>query len=236
MEKQGASFLFSGEVAGQRPKSQNKKSLRYVEKKSGYDGYILRPLSARLLPETLPEQFGWVDRQRLLGISGRSRTEQMALAETFGVTDYPSPAGGCLLTDVGFSRRLRDLMFVQKQFEKRELHLLKHGRHFRLDDRHKAIVGKTETDNNAIQEYYDQTSDVLIRHGSMPGPVVLVPGEAPAGVLETAALLCASYTKKIRPDAPTDITLTTPSGQETIHVTPMREDTFDRFKEQAMIH
>ena len=235
MEKQGASFLFSGEVAGQRPKSQNKKSLRYVEKKSGYDGYILRPLSARLLPETLPEQFGWVDRQRLLGISGRSRTEQMALAESFGVTDYPSPAGGCLLTDAGFSRRLRDLMFVQKQFEKRELHLLKHGRHFRLDDRHKAIVGKTEADNNLILEYHDRAVDVLIRHGSMPGPVVLVPGQAPGDVLEAAARLCAAYTKKIRPDKPTDIRLVTPSGEETIHVAPMVGDAFDQFKEQAMI-
>lgn len=235
MEKQGASFLFSGEVAGQRPKSQNKNSLRYVEKNSGYDGYILRPLSAKLLPETLPEKYGWVDREKLLGISGRSRSEQMALAERFGVTDYPSPAGGCFLTDANFSKRLLDLMFIRKQFEKRQLHLLKHGRHFRLDDRHKAIVGKTEADNNEILKYYDRTCDVLIRHGSMPGPVVLMSGEAPAGALETAARLCASYTKKTSPDEPTDITLTTPSGRETIHVTPMSGDAFAHFKEQAMI-
>ena len=235
MEKQGASFLFSGEVAGQRPKSQNKNSLRYVEKNSGYDGYILRPLSAKLLPETLVEKYGWVDRKKLCRISGRSRTEQRALAEKFGVTEYPSPAGGCLLTDTNFSKRLRDLMFVQKQFEKRELHLLKHGRHFRLDHRHKAIVGKTEADNNAIQEYYDKTSDLLIRHGSMPGPLVLVPGQAPADALEAAVRLCASYTKKISPDVPTDITLTAPSGVETIHVSPLSEDAFHRFKEQAMI-
>ena len=235
MEKQGASFLFSGEVVGQRPKSQNKNSLRYVEKHSGCDGYILRPLSAKLLPETLPEQYGWVDREKLYGISGRSRTEQIALAERFGVTDYPSPAGGCLLTDINFSKRLRDLMFVQKRFETREISLLKHGRHFRLDDRYKAIVGKTEADNNAILTCYDSTSDVLIRHGSMPGPVVLVPGEAPAGVLETAARLCAAYTKKIRPDGPADIKLVAPSGVETIHVTPMSGDAFARFKEQTMI-
>ncbi|MCF8044945.1 MAG: hypothetical protein K9J83_03710, partial [Desulfarculaceae bacterium] len=235
MEKHCASFLFSGEVVGQRPMSQKKNSLRYVEKNSGYDGQILRPLSAKLLPETLPEQYGWVDREKLLGISGRSRTEQMALAAKFGVTDYPSPAGGCLLTDENFSRRLRELMFVRKQYEKRELHLLKHGRHFRLDDRHKAIVGKTEADNNSILEYYDATVDVLIRHGSVPGPVVLVPGQAGGDVVEKAAYLCAAYTKKIRPEVPTDITLVTPSGRETIHITPMREDAFDEFKKQAMI-
>ncbi|MFO7751655.1 MAG: tRNA 4-thiouridine(8) synthase ThiI [Desulfobacteraceae bacterium] len=235
MDQQGASFLFSGEVAGQRPKSQNKNSMRYVEKNSGFDGYILRPLSAKLLPETVPEKSGMVDRERLLGISGRSRSEQMSLAEKFGVTDYPSPAGGCLLTDVNFSRRLRDLMFVQKEFEKRELHLLKHGRHFRLDDRHKAVVGKTEADNNAILEYYDSTSDVLIRHGSRPGPVVLVPGRAGGDVVEKGAYLCAAYTKKIRRDVPADIMLATPSGRETIHVTPMSEGEFGSFKEQAMI-
>ena len=109
MAARGFDFLFSGEVLGQRPMSQTKPSLRYVEKHSGMAGYILRPLSAKLLPETVPEQQGRVDREKLLDIHGRGRKDQIALAQTFGISDYPAPAGGCLLTDKGFSARLKDL-------------------------------------------------------------------------------------------------------------------------------
>jgi tRNA-specific 2-thiouridylase len=98
-------FLFSGEVLGQRPMSQNKTSLRYVEKHSGFDGYILRPLTAKNLPETIPEKEGLVDRELLLDIAGRGRKDQIKLAEKFGIKDYPAPAGGCLLTDVGYTNR-----------------------------------------------------------------------------------------------------------------------------------
>ena len=118
MEEEGFHFLFSGEVVGQRPKSQNKNSLRYVEKNSGFDGQILRPLSAKCLPETQVEKDGLVDRERLLDISGRSRKVQMELAKKFGIKDFPSPAGGCLLTDKGFSNRLRDMLYVQKSDRK----------------------------------------------------------------------------------------------------------------------
>ena len=109
MQSNGFDFLFSGEVVGQRPMSQNANSLRYVEKHSEFDGLILRPLCAQNLPETPMEKEGLVDRTQLLNFSGRSRKTQMALAREFGITDYPSPAGGCLLTDPGYSRRLRDL-------------------------------------------------------------------------------------------------------------------------------
>lgn len=101
MRERGFDFLFSGEVLGQRPMSQKKPSLRYVEKHSGFDGLILRPLSAKLLPETIPEKEGLVDRDRLLDITGRSRKRQIDLAQQFGITNYPAPAGGCLLTDIG---------------------------------------------------------------------------------------------------------------------------------------
>ena len=114
MEKQKADFLFSGEVVGQRPKSQTKNSLRYVEKNSGFEGLILRPLSAKLLSETIPEKRGWVDRDKLFNITGRSRKVQMEMAEKYGVKEYSSPAGGCLLTDSTFSGRLKDVLFVQK--------------------------------------------------------------------------------------------------------------------------
>jgi hypothetical protein len=106
MRAQGFDFLFSGEVLGQRPMSQTKPSLHYVEKHSGLKGYILRPLSAKLLAETIPEQNGQVDREKLLGISGRGRKDQIRLAESFGLTDYPAPAGGCLIAEKGFHRGL----------------------------------------------------------------------------------------------------------------------------------
>ena len=109
MKREGGDFLFTGEVLGQRPMSQNKAALRIVERESGYEGRILRPLSAKLLPETVPELEGLVDRQRLLAISGRSRKRQLELARHYQITEYLTPAGGCLLTDPIFSRRLRDL-------------------------------------------------------------------------------------------------------------------------------
>ena len=133
MQEQGFDFLFSGEVLGQRPMSQNKTSLRYVEKHSGFEGYILRPLCAKKLPETIPEKEGLVDRQLLLDIAGRSRKRQIDLANRFGITDYPAPAGGCLLTDKGFSDRLRDLFQYKETCTEAELHLLKFGRHLRLN-------------------------------------------------------------------------------------------------------
>jgi tRNA-specific 2-thiouridylase len=115
MRSEGIDFLFSGEVLGQRPMSQSKTSLRYVEKHSGFEGYILRPLSAKRLPVTIPEASGLVDREGLLDLSGRSRKPQIALAKAFGVTEYPAPAGGCLLTDPNYSRRLKDLFDHQAE-------------------------------------------------------------------------------------------------------------------------
>ena len=150
MKEEGFDFLFSGEVLGQRPMSQTKPSLRYVEKTSGFDGYIVRPLSAKNLPETIPEKEGLLDRDQLFDFSGRSRKPQIALAKEFGITDYPAPAGGCLLTDKGFTDRLRDLFKHQESFSKNEIHLLKHGRHIRLKSGEKIIVGRTQNDNESI--------------------------------------------------------------------------------------
>ncbi|MCK5312311.1 MAG: tRNA 4-thiouridine(8) synthase ThiI [Desulfobacteraceae bacterium] len=210
MKRQQADFLFSGEVVGQRPKSQTKNSMRYVEKNSGFAGLILRPLSAKLLLETIPEQKGWVDRSRLLDISGRSRKIQMEMAEKYGIKDYPTPAGGCLLTDAAFSNKLRDLMYVQKNYEIRELYLLKHGRHFRIDNRLKVIVGRSKEDNDNILKYYQKDKDTLINPASLPGPVVLiVSGDETDKIEKTGGLICASYTKA-KPGDLTDIHIVYP--------------------------
>ena len=220
MEARGHDFLFSGEVAGQRPMSQNKASLRYVEKHSGYDGRILRPLSARQLPVTGPETQGLVDRDRLLDLSGRSRKPQMALAEEMGVTDYPSPAGGCLLTDEGYSRRLRDLMDHGAGLTEPALHLLKHGRHLRLAPGVKLIAGRTRQDNENIRRYVDPVSDARIKVLGYPGPLALIPGgKADPDTLALAASVVAGYSKAPAGRA-VDVAVTAKGEQKTIRVVP----------------
>jgi tRNA U34 2-thiouridine synthase MnmA/TrmU len=195
MQSDGFDFLFSGEVVGQRPMSQTRPSLRYVEKNSGFDGYILRPLSARLLPETIPEKEGLVDREGLLDISGRGRKRQIALAEEFGVTEYPAPAGGCLLTDKNYCRRLRDLFDCRKPLDERELHLLRYGRHFRLDKETKLIVGRTQTENERMLDYHDPAREHLLKTRRYPGPIGLVSVGASENLLILAAAICAGYSK-----------------------------------------
>ena len=195
LKNKGFHFLFSGEVLGQRPKSQNKNSLRYVEKNSGFEGQILRPLCAKLLPATLVEQNGMVDRQQLMDISGRSRKTQVQMARDFGIKEYPSPAGGCLLTDKIFSNRLRDLMDVQKMFDKRELYFLKYGRHFRLDSKTKIIVGRSKNDNKNLLKYFNASKDILLKHAGIPGPDVVLTGSLTPENIQTAATICAGYTK-----------------------------------------
>jgi len=195
MAQIGADFLFSGEVVGQRPKSQTKNALRYVEKNCGFDGLILRPLSAGILPETIAEQKGLVDRSRLASISGRSRKPQVALSEKYGITEYPSPAGGCLLTDKGYSQRLRDLLYVQKTQSEAQLHLLKYGRHFRLDSKSKLVVGRNEAENKRIMDLYDPVTHIRLRCAHLPGPDALVFGQTDETALHLAATITSGYTK-----------------------------------------
>lgn len=217
MPEGGFDFLFSGEVLGQRPMSQTKPSLRYVEKHSGFDGYILRPLSAKRLPETIPERKGWVRREDLLDLSGRGRKAQIRLAEEFGVKEYPNPAGGCLLTDKNYSVRLKDLFDHSETQAENELHLLQHGRHFRLSPRAKAVVGRDQRDNEALLRLYDPKRDVLINAPSVPGPMVIVPGGASPVEIQQAAAVCVGYSKSPKGE-PVEVTITTPRGRETTAV------------------
>ena len=210
-------FLFSGEVLGQRPMSQNKSSLGYVERHSGFKGYIVRPLSAGNLPLTIPERKGLVDRDRLLDISGRGRNRQIKLAEKFGITDYPAPAGGCLLTDKNFSNRLRDLFEHQDDCTEEELHLLKHGRHFRLNPDTKLIVGRTERDNENILKYHNPTTDTVLDVKDYPSPIALVPHGAKKDSIQLAAAICTGYSKAPRL-SPVDVLIKTPKVKKTIQV------------------
>jgi len=175
MRQTGAQFIVTGEVVGQRPMSQRAFALGQIDKETGLGGLILRPLSARLLPPTIPEKEGWVDRERLLDIKGRSRKVQLELAARYGLTEHSSPAGGCLLTDPGFSARLRDLFAACGGAEPDlgDIHLLKVGRHFRLDAATKAIVGRLHREN-AVIETFSRPTDLLLTTRDAPGPTALL--------------------------------------------------------------
>lgn len=192
LEKEGACFIITGEVLGQRPMSQNRAALSIIDKQSGMGGLILRPLSAKHLPVTIPEEKGWVRREDLMDLSGRSRKPQMELAKKLNITEYPSPGGGCLLTEEVFSRRLRDLMSSNAIFEVRDIELLKIGRHFRIGPRTKIIIGRKEDENDAIVSSA-RKEDILITTPSVPGPGALVTGEITPAVEDIAAVMTVSY-------------------------------------------
>jgi tRNA-specific 2-thiouridylase len=172
MTKIGASFILSGEVLGERPMSQNRNSLSLIERESGLEGRILRPLSALLLPETIPEKEGLVNKNKLLNISGRSRKRQMELAAKINLKDYPSPAGGCKLTEPEFSKRLRDL-FSQEKYSLEEIDLLKLGRHFRLNRDIKLVVGRNKEENERLKDFF-QEGDFLFKAKNLKGPISLI--------------------------------------------------------------
>lgn len=224
MAETGADFLFSGEVLGQRPMSQVKSSLRYVEKHSGFDGLILRPLSAKKLPVTSMEKQGMVDREKLFDFSGRSRKLQMAMAQLFGITDYPAPAGGCLLTDVGFTRRLKDLMVHGSELNRRELELLKYGRHFRLDPGAKLIVGRNKEENEKMLMFYDPCLDSRIVLKNIPGPLGIIVFDTSLKAVKKAAAICAGYSRAPRL-TPVETEVTPPGAESrVISVIPMEPE------------
>lgn len=194
MEEIGASFLATGEVLGQRPMSQNKSALSAVEKLSGCRGLIVRPLSARLLPPTLPETEGWLDREKLLDISGRSRKRQMELAEHYNIKDYPSPAGGCLLTDKNFAERLQILLKSKSNPPVNDLELLKLGRHFRPQPDMLLVVGRNHGENERLLKIARE-GDLLLKVADRPGPLALIRSEEdiPDAYLAQAASLVARY-------------------------------------------
>lgn len=192
MAEKGFDFVATGEVLNQRPMSQNRRSLAIVEKDADLGGRLLRPLSALLLEPTVPEQEGLVDRERLLGLNGRSRKPQMALAETYGLKEYPSPAGGCLLTEKGFCRKLADLKGHEGLDDECLVRLLLHGRHFRLPGGAKCIAGRDSRDNGFLKEHR-RPGDLVLHTVNVPGPTVLIPRGAGGEDAALAAGICAAY-------------------------------------------
>jgi tRNA U34 2-thiouridine synthase MnmA/TrmU len=194
LSREGADFIVTGEVLGQRPMSQNRGSLDLIAKESGFADLVLRPLSARRLPITLPEKKGWINRDLLLDFYGRSRKPQMALARRLGIKDYPAPAGGCLLTEKVFSRRLKDLFDNMDDVLIRDIELLKVGRHFNVGPGAKVVVGRNERENKVIIAHArDRDRDIVLSVAGIPGPTTLVTGRNPSEFVRIAGSITAAY-------------------------------------------
>lgn len=225
----GFDFVVTGEVVGQRPKSQRKDTMPVVQHDSGIEDRLLRPLSARNLPPTLPEREGWVDRERLHGFSGRSRKPQMALAGHYGFADYAQPAGGCcFLTDPNYTVKLKDLWQSrgERRYELDDIMLLKVGRHIRPARHFKVIVAREEGEGNFLAGYRKQYASLQVTsHG---GPVALLDGVPGATDIELAARIVARYSQGR--DAPqVELAYRAMDGQVTaLQVVPMTADDMPR--------
>jgi len=225
-EEIGASFIFTGEVLDERPKSQHKKALEIIEKESGLKGKLLRPLSAKLLPETEAEKKGWVNREKLLDIKGRQRKRQMQLAKEFGINKYPTPSGGCLLTYKEFSKKLRDLLEHEKTVKMKDIELLKIGRHFRFG-KNKIIVGRNEIENKQLLKM-KKRDDYYFEVPAFMGPITLLQGPKTIEAIEKAASLTARYSDA--KDKKVSVRFGKNKLEKTIIITPTREEDIEKIR------
>ena len=224
-----ASFIVTGDVLGERPMSQHRRALELEEREAGLENLIVRPLSAKLFPETIPEREGWIDRNKLLAIKGRSRKRQIALAEKFGLRDdYPSPSGGCLLTYKEFASRIRDLFEHKAQVTTRDLSLLKLGRHFRLEDS-KIIVGRNEEENKVLKAL-KSPDDYLFEVPGSGSPITILEGSKHREAIELAAKLTARYSDANARANEILVEYRTEQGKEIILVSPLDEDEVARLR------
>jgi len=190
-KKINADFIFTGEVLNQRPKSQHMKALNIVEKESGLEGKLLRPLSALQLKPTIYEERGLINRSKLLGIKGRSRKVQLELVRKQGLMDEYYACGGCLLTDKNFSNRMRDYLKYNNALKIEDMNILKYGRHFRFKDS-KIIVGRNEIENNMLLQL-KKPSDLIMEVQDVLGPITIIQDEFNEETLKYAASLTLRY-------------------------------------------
>jgi tRNA-specific 2-thiouridylase len=191
--KLGLDFLATGEVVGERPMSQTRPSLIQTENLAGLSGKVVRPLSGGIMTPTQAEKEGLIKREGMLSISGRSRKPQMALARRFGIGEYPAPAGGCLLTDPEYARRIKEHISVEGRISWDEGELLKHGRHFRVSGV-RVVVGRNEEDNESLLELGKRMILPHLEVGGHPGPLTLIVSRRPSvEVVEAAAGLTVRY-------------------------------------------
>jgi len=243
MRAENFHFVATGEVLNERPMSQNRRSLKIVAVESGLEGYLLRPLSARLLDMTEPEKNKWVDREKLCAISGRNRKPQFALAQQFGITDYPQPAGGCLLTDPGYGKKLRDLKEHEGLDDLAAIKLLRVGRHFRLGKQAepgspppattghrnlKLIVGPDQAENKILEQISAENA-ILLKTANVPGPNAVLASSASVDEIQLAAAICARYADH-KPGATVAIEASRGNDKKIIEVLPAEQSTIDSLR------
>jgi len=195
LKEKKAQFIITGEVVGQRPMSQRREVIKLIDKESGLSGMVLRPLSAKVLSLSIAEERGWVERDNLHSIAGRSRKAQFELAKQFGLQEFSTPAGGCLLTEEGFGKKARDLLDHQPDFGLNDVSLLNLGRHFRISPKAKLVVGKNDKDNKRIISLAKER-DLLIHTDNLPGPTGLLRGEFGSQEMNLAGRIMAFYVHK----------------------------------------
>lgn len=226
-DEMGAAFMFTGEVLGQRPMSQHRDALSLIEKEAGLEGKLLRPLSAKLLPETEAERNGWVDRSKLLSISGRGRKPQIQLAAEKGIVDYPCPAGGCLLTSKEFAMKLEDhLAHGPNKLTSRDISILKTGRHFRVNGT-KVIIGRNEKENTMLRSLAKNDFHIL-ETTTVPGPIGLV-GSNDHEVIDIASSMVVRYSDNMGRKVEIKVT-DTDGATSTLMVSPAAVGLIDRYR------
>ncbi len=228
MNEIGASFIITGEVLGQRPMSQFKRQMDIIEKKSGLEGLVLRPLSAKLLPPSIPEKMGWVNRERLLKIEGRSRKMQIALAKEFGINDYPCAAGGCLLTYSGFARKIKDLI-DHDELNLSNIQLLRVGRYFRLSEEAKLIVGRDEKENKSLA-IFAREGDLVFSPLHIQGPLGIGRGIFDSDIINLSCKIVARYSDHDDKNSVEISYRKIPEAENSLITNPLGEDELKKFR------
>ena len=224
MRANHASFLITGEVLGQRPMSQHRAVLSTIENASTTSGIIVRPLSAKLFKASIPEERGWIDRDKLFALQGRSRKPQIALAKKFGIEGFPNPAGGCLLADRAFSDKMRDIIKYERDFQANDISLIKNGRVFRLSPKTKLAVGRDEKQNSLLLDLI-RDMDYSFSTVGIPGPIGIGRGAFDEDIIHVAAGIVARYSDSA-PGSKVSISYKKHPGNEerSIDVMPATED------------
>jgi tRNA-specific 2-thiouridylase len=226
MKDIGATFLVTGEVFDQRPNSQRLDALDITARDAGLKDLVLRPLSAKLLRPTIPENQGWIDRTRLLDIKGRGRNQQIELAAKYGITNYPAPAGGCLLTNEEYSLKVKDLLEHDGKLTINAINLLRLGRHLRLSPNVKIIIGKDQTENEAIRS--STTPETIhLELADFAGPLTMYIGNPEENLINLAAAITAGYGHI---PADTDIKVNITGGpKKELFVKPLSREVFKKY-------
>jgi tRNA-specific 2-thiouridylase len=224
MEREGYSFVITGEVLGQRPMSQTREKLKLIEREAGLEGYVVRPLSAKLLPMTVPEKLGWIDREKLLSIKGRSRSRQMELAKKYGL-EYEQPAGGCCyLTDENYAIKFKESLAVDGLITREDLVLFSVGRHLRLPSKTKLIVARNEGEAKFLMTLKHRYDYAYRKDGK--GTFVLIKGDMPEEEYQLVADIVSRYSKR----EPCYVILSIKGEQREIWAQPIDNASLDSFK------